>query len=222
MTRSLPMMLILAGLMSAASALAEHAVEAPSTHGLSELDSGDFDTVRVATDADLGHYASVYVARPEVAFRKHWVRDQNRNVGIKVRDRDVQRIKDDLSGLMQRVVTEAFEAAGYTLADSPGAGVLIVQPDIVDLDLVAPDLPTASRTMSYSESAGAMTLDLTLRDGETGRTLMQIEDRQRDPRRGWYEWRTRPYNQAVARRMMRSWAESLPPTVARQSATGDA
>ncbi len=210
MNRILTTLLLTAGL-----AAPLHADDPPAVNdaGLSLTPDLPLETVYLANDARLDEYRSVFIETPEVTFRKHWMRDQNRADSLKVRQRDVDRIAGDMSELMLEVMGKAFTEGGWTLAEAPGPGVLVVRPNIVDLDVIAPDIPRAQRVDSYSESAGSMTLDLELADGASGDLLLQATDHQRDPRRGWLEWRTRPYNNTVARRMMGYWARDMVETI---------
>jgi hypothetical protein len=90
-----------------------------------------------------------------------------------------------------------------------GEDVLLVTPAIVDLDVTAPDLPQANRSMSYSESAGEMTLKLELFDSITNDKIATATDRKRDYRDGYLQWRTSVSNRADAKRMMTAWAKAL-------------
>ncbi len=186
------------------------------TPWLTPTESPSFDELRIDPETRLDGFRAYYVETPTVAFRDNWQRDQNRHKNLKVKDRDVERIRNDMSDLFQEVVTEAFLDAGYALAEAPGEGVLVVRPAIEELDIIAPDVPTTSRTYTYSQSAGAMTLAVELVDGGTGRAVLQASERKRDPDRQFFEWRTRPNNTAVARRMMRTWAGNLESVVSEE------
>ena len=63
--------------------------------------------------------------------------------------------------------------------------------------------------MSYSESAGEMTLNLELYDSVTNDKIAKATDRQRDYQRGYMQWRTSVSNRADAKRMMTTWAKAL-------------
>jgi len=203
---------LLSGLLAVAPAVGAETSPSPDD-GLTPVDSGDFDSLYTAETGALAGFDRVFVAPPEVAFRDHWLRDQNRYAPQRLRERDVERIRERMAELMRETVTEEFTANGWSVAEAPGPGVLVVRPNIVDLDVIAPDVRDANRSFTFSESAGAMTLDLELADGASGRVLLRAEDRRRDPRRGFLEWRTEVYNTAVARRMMKGWARDLRATL---------
>ena len=63
------------------------------------------------------------------------------------------------------------------MVEDAGEDVLIAKPAIVDLDVIAPDLQTAQRSKTYSESAGEMTLVLELYDSLTHDKIVTVRDR---------------------------------------------
>ena len=121
----------------------------------------------------------------------------------------MERIMADVATLFREVFTKELQDGGYELVEEQGANVLIVKPAIVDLNVYAPDIKSASRTNSYSESAGEMTLNLELYDSVTGDKIAKATDRKRDYDRVYMQWRTSVSNRADARRMMTPWAEAL-------------
>ena len=166
-------------------------------------------TVYADPGADLGIYKKVWLQDASVSFKKNWQRDQNRAQPFKVTDKDVERIKTDVATLFRQVFEEQLREGGYQLVDAAGPDVLLIKPAIVNLDVVAPDTNTPARTQQYSESAGQMTLKLELYDSETNDLIVKASDRKEDFRQGYWEYRTRVNNRAVAKRMMTSWAKAL-------------
>jgi hypothetical protein len=214
MDRALIMLALLALSFPALSA-----TDTPDGHDapwLAERATSDFDTLLVDPDVRLDGFSAFFVEKPTVNFRDHWQRDQNRFDRFKVKDRDVARIQEDLSAMLQEIITESFLEAGFELADAPANGVLVIRPAVVELDIIAPDVPTTSRTYAYSQSAGAMTLEVEVSDGHSERVMLRASERKRDPDRQTFEWRTRPYNTVIARRMMRTWAEDLQAVVSEE------
>ena len=159
--------------------------------------------------ADLSIYNRVWLQDATVSFKKNWLRDQNRGSAIRVRNSDMKRIEEDVASLFREVFTEELTSAGYELAEQADADVMIVRPAIVDLDVVAPDIKTSSRSMSFSDRGGEMTLQLELIDSVTNDKFAVATDRKRDYDRGYIEWRTSVSNRALAKRMMKSWAVTL-------------
>lgn len=179
--------------------------------GMELVKDSDLATVYADPGADLSIYNRIWLEDATVAFKKNWQRDQNRSSAnrFKVRTKDMERILADTATLFREVFTKELLDGGYVLAEEAGDDVLLVKPAIVDLDVTAPDIPQPTRNMSFSESAGEMTLNLELYDSITGDKIAKATDRKRDAFRGYVEWRTSVNNRAVARRMMESWAKAL-------------
>jgi hypothetical protein len=203
-------MLFAALTLAAASSLP---ADESSNPALEPVASKAFDDLQALPGLDLSAFDAVFVAQPQVTFRKNWRRDQSRSLRWRVRDEDVERIKADLSGMVREVFVEEFTNAGYRLADAPSEGVLVVRPDIIELNVVAPDIRFPGRYFQYSEYAGQMTLDLELRDGASDEVLLALEDRKRDNRQGFFQWRTQVSNLAVARLWTRNWAREVRETM---------
>jgi hypothetical protein len=178
--------------------------------GMHLVKDSDLATVYADPDANLTGYKKVWLEDATVHFRKNWQRDQNRSYAFKVKDSDMERIREEVASLFREVFEAELADGGYELTTKAGEDVLRVQPAIVDLDVHAPDTRnmTAS-TQQYSESAGEMTLNVVLFDSVTGDKIAKAIDRQRDFKRGYMEWRTSVGNRQVARRMMTTWAKAL-------------
>jgi hypothetical protein len=175
----------------------------------------DTELASVYTDpgVDLGIYKSIWLQDATVAFKKNWQRDQNRGHNYKIQTSDMEQIKQDVATIFREVFTQELLEAGYELVAETGAEVLKLKPFIVDLDVIAPDIQNAGRTMTFSESAGEMTLNLELYDSLTDDKIAKATDRKQDFRKGYIEWRTKIGNRAIARRMMKSWAIALRSTL---------
>lgn len=151
----------------------------------------------------------------EVAFRKNWLRDQNRDridLGNRVTQKDVDRIRDTLAAECDKHFRAALEKdPPYTLVEtfSEGEQVLILRPAIVNLDIAAPDILSPGMSRSYTTSAGEMTLVLEMLDGTTGETLVRALDRQRAADIGSLQWTNSVTNKADAERALRYWANLL-------------
>ncbi len=177
--------------------------------GMVLVKNSELATVYADPGADLGIYKRIMLLDATVAFKKNWKRDQNRSDPLKVKDRDMVRIQEEVAELFREVFTKELVDAGYTMADEPGADVLLVKPAIVDLDITAPDIPSSTRTRSYSETAGEMTLNLELFDSLTDDKIVKATDRKRDDDFWRMEWRTSVSNRSDAKRMMTAWAKAL-------------
>lgn len=200
---------LLLGISTLSPAWAKKKLPEVNEDGMELVKDSKLATVYADPGADLSIYNRVMLLDATVAFKKNWKRDQNRGVSMRVKDSDMVKIQEGVAELFQEVMTKELVDGGYTMADAPGEDVLLVKPAIVDLDVYAPDIQSATRTMSYSESAGEMTLHIELFDSITDDKIAKAIDRQRDPRRGYQQWRTKVSNRADAKRMMTVWAKAL-------------
>lgn len=202
----------LVAVLSVSPALAKKSPPAVNDEGMELIKDTKYTTIYADPGADLDVYKQIWLQDASVAFKKNWQRDQNRSTrsaNNRVRDSDMERIKQDVATLFKEVFTTELVDGGYELVQQAGEDVLIVKPAIVDLDVNAPDLRTAARTSTYSESAGEMTLELELYDSLTNDKIATAKDRKRDYQRGYVEWRTSVSNRATAKRMMSSWARAF-------------
>jgi hypothetical protein len=207
---SLVMIALLLSIATVSTAWAKKNLPEVNDEGMELVKNSDLAIVYADPGADLSIYNRVMLLDASVAFKKNWQRDQNRGASrLRVKDRDMVKIQEEVATLFREVFTKELVDGGYTMAEEAGEDVLMVKPAIVDLDVYAPDIQSATRTMSYSESAGEMTLNLELFDSITEDKIAKATDKQKDPRRGYHQWRTKVSNRADARRMMIKWAEAL-------------
>ena len=177
--------------------------------GLQRVEDSRLGLVYVRPGAELGTYRRIMLGDVTVAFRKNWLRDQNRGT-TRVRASDVERIKTELAELFHEVFVEELAADdGWELVDEAADDVLRLEPAIVNLDITAPDVPTAGRSYQFAESAGEMTLELEVFDSVSGELLARAVDRRRDRETGSFEWRSRVSNRADAKRILSVWARLL-------------
>jgi len=189
--------------------MAKKSLPEVNDEGMELVKNSKMTTIYADPNANLGIYSRIWLKEATVAFKKNWQRDQNRNTAMRVQTKDMVKIQEDVATLFDDVFTKELLEGGYELVEEAGDDVLIVVPAIVDLDVIAPDIQRASRTNSYSESAGEMTLNLELFDSVTNDKIAKATDRKRDYDRGYLEWRTSVNNRSVAKRFMTTWAESL-------------
>jgi hypothetical protein len=184
---------------------------AVSVEGLELVDKTRRGELYSDPNADWNSYTRILLDPATVAFRKNWQRDQNRMQPFKVRAEDMERIKSELSELFGEVFAEELTSkGGYVMAAESGDDVLRITPQIVDLDVYAPDTRSSPGiTKSYTESAGRMTIKLDMFDSVTGDLIARASDRQEAPRRGYMQWTTSVTNRAEAKRMLERWAREL-------------
>jgi len=197
--------------LSVAPLRAADEVSAVSLDGLELVSKDRRGETYADRDIDWAVYTKIHLDPATVAFRKNWQRDQNRSQPFKVDAKDMERIKSELSQLFGEVFTEELTTkGGYEMSEENGDGVLRIVPQIVDLDVYAPDTRnTAGMQRQYTDQAGRMTLKLEMYDSVTGDLIATISDRQEAPRRGYMQWTNSVTNRAEAKRMLERWAREL-------------
>lgn len=195
-----------------------------SMEGLELVEKDRRGEIYADPDADWSGYSRIQLDEATVAFRKNWQRDQNRSQPFKIKTEDMERIKSELSVLFGEVFAEELtQNGGYEISDESAEDVLRITPRIVDLDVYAPDTRSSpGRTMSYTEQAGRMTLQLDIFDSVTGDMIAKTSDRQEAPRRGYMQWTTSVTNRAEARRMIERWAREFRERLDQARASGTA
>lgn len=182
--------------------------------GLDLVRSDKHSAVYVKSEAQLDIYDEFAIVPCEVAFRKNWQRDYNsahRSSGQQIKERDIDRIKRELGEECTAFFTDALsEEPSYNLVTEwqEGQDVLLVRPNIVNLNITSPDVSSPSMTRSYSASAGSMTLYLELIDAETSEVLVRAYDSKADPD-SFVNYANKITNRQAADRMLKSWANRL-------------
>jgi len=206
----LTLILAVTGLTVAADALAQDEAVQASAEGLQLVEKDRRSEIYANPDVDWGMYTAVQLEKALVSFRRNWQRDQNRTNSFKVNAKDMEKIRNSLSELLNQVLTEELtKNGGYTMSASSGEQVMTIRPEIVDLDVAAPDTMKASVGKQYTDSAGRMTAKLEVYDSVTGELLATVSQRLEDPRRGYMQWTTSASNRADAERLLRQWAGDL-------------
>jgi hypothetical protein len=193
-------------LLAATPATAQDSAE--SLDGLVEINSRRMDAAFLLPGADFRPYTKIMLDKPEVAFRRDWLRSMNstRSVNRRVTDQDVQRIMEAARSNFTDVFAEAFTGAGYQVVTEPGPEVMRVSTAIVNLFINAPDTMTAGRSRTFTATAGEATLVMEVRDSETNALMARVLDRR--------ETRNMPgvansvTNLADFRQLLRNWSRA--------------
>jgi len=177
--------------------------------GLERVEVRGLDRVFIRPGASLAAYSRVQLEPISVAFRRDWGRSTAPGSRLRIREEDLQRIRQGLSELVHEQVRAELADGGYPLTEEPGEDVLAVRLSIVNLHINAPDLNTPNRVRSYTTSVGEMTLVAELRDSVSGELLARILDR--SVGRDFVHMRvvTRVDNVSEARTIARAWARAL-------------
>jgi len=188
-----------------------------SEDGLVLVEGTQADAVYKLPDADFGQYELVYIADVEVAFRKDWLKDQNRSrpsLGPRLTQEDADRIKQAVATIFTEIFTEELVKGGYKVIASPAEAnptddVLVLLPAIVNLDVSAPETRMAGRSRTFTASAGSMTLYMEFHDGVTGALLGRVVDSQAARDTTYMQVSNSVTNKAEADRLLRKWARKL-------------
>ena len=148
--------------------------------GLVQVPSKRLGLVYLQPGADFRGYTKVRIEPTEVAFKKNWARDYNRDtrsLSARVSDSEVQRAITQAVAGATDIFTEAWTKGGYTVVTDPGPDVLSVRTGVLNVVVNAPDqLDPGVRT--YSEEAGSATLFVEARDSLTGALLGRAVDQE--------------------------------------------
>jgi len=180
--------------------------------GLHRVADSKMAIVYAEPGADLVQYKRIQLLDAYVAFKKNWARDQRSRSADKlsVTSRDVEKIKTNLAKEFQEVFRKTLEDGGYEIVDEAGEDVLLVRPAIINLDVNAPDTMRAGRSMSFTSTAGEMTLYIEIYDSITGDLIAKALDRKADTsRQSYYTWTNSVTNKAAAKRILQGWADIL-------------
>ncbi|MEJ2384778.1 MAG: DUF3313 family protein [Xanthomonadales bacterium] len=206
---------LLTGLLALAAPLAAIATDSDpwevALDGMEQIDKSRHGAIYADPGVDWSIYQQVRLDPATVAFRKNWLRDQNRYQTNRIRTQDVERIKNTMAETFDKVFREELGGeGGYTLTAENGEDVLRITPHIEDLDLYAPDPRSAPGIQrSYAESMGRMTLRLDFYDSVTGDLIATASENREAPRRGYLQWSNSVTNTKEARLMFQGWAKRL-------------
>ncbi len=199
-------------LMAPVAATADDHTNPESIDGLVLVPDSKVEAAYVDPDADFGEYNRIMMLDALVAFKKDWQKNTSKTGSRhRVSANDMERIKTEVAIMFREVFAEELSKDdGYEIVDEAGEDVLLIRPAIIDLDIAAPDTPTAGRSRTYTARSGAATLYIELYDSMTGDMLARAADRKVARQTGGYlTYTNRVTNTADARRMFRSWARQL-------------
>jgi hypothetical protein len=207
---------VLVGTVATAQAADDDWPPKVTSDGLNLVEGTEAAAVWVVDGADFSEYSRVMIVDVGVGFKKNWRRDYNReelSLGSQVSKSDAEKIKQRVADEFKKVFTAELEKAGYEVADYDVSlaedDILVLRPAIVDLVVTAPDTNSASRSRTYSASAGAMTLYLEFYDSVTSSILGRVVDRKNAQNNGMVQISNRVTNKSDADRMFRKWTGLL-------------
>ena len=178
--------------------------------GMEVIQHGHGEEMQIATDVDWNSYTKIILRAAPVEFRENWKSDQERLHGKEIRDEDVKRIEDAVSGQLSKVMYKTLsESGGYEMTSESGEGVMVFQPNIIDLDVQATGWVQNSILESLPAYRGGMTIELVIRDSVSDKLLAVAWQNQSDPYADDMD-RTANFSNALAfRTMSKTWADWL-------------
>jgi hypothetical protein len=209
-------LVVLVGTFATAQAADDDWPPKVTSDGLNLVEGTKAAAVWVLDGADFSEYSRVMIVDVGVGFKKNWRRDYNRDeisLGSQISKSDAEKIKQRVADEFKKVFTAELEKAGYDVADYDlklaEDDILVLRPAIVDLVVTAPDTNSASRSRTFTASAGAMTLYLELYDSVTSSILGRVVDRQNSRGNGMMQISNRITNKTEADRMFKKWTGLL-------------
>jgi Protein of unknown function (DUF3313) len=211
-TPALRQRLLACGLaLSAAAALGANARldELMSHDGLRQISVKGLDLVYARPGAVLSTYKQVMLDPTQVSFSKSWA-PKRPGSALPLPESDREAIRSGVARIVhEEFVRELQSNSGYRIVDAAGPDVLRVRADIANLIVNAPDVASASRSRSYTLTAGEMTLVAELIDSETGQVQARLVDRREARRSGHLQLSLSVDNLADARSIAATWARTL-------------
>jgi Protein of unknown function (DUF3313) len=182
-----------------------------SPEGLRLMPDTKLAAVYMKPGADLSQYDKIALLDTYVSFAKNWQRDTNAAATFEnqVSDQDMQKIRESVSREFAREMTKVLTADGRQIVTTGGAGVLILRPAIINLQVTAPDLMTPGMEQTFVASAGSMTLYLELLDGKTGDLIARVIDPEAADDAGMAGIANGVTNMADFDRIVQRWAQIL-------------
>jgi len=189
--------------------IAQNAASTSTIDGLQLIDDTKLTIVYAQPGINLGQYKRIYLDDAYIAFKKNWQRSKNKSQPNQVSSDDILKMKSELAALFRQVFSKTLQEGGYELVTERAEDVLLIKPAIINLDVIAPDTTSDNNSLSYSESAGEMTLYMELYDSLTDDLIAKALDRQIDRRTGFFQWQAQVTNRAAASRILQVWANVL-------------
>jgi len=201
----------LAALMWLGATLAIAAENPGSWDGLIEIKPKRLDAAYLLPGADFSKYTKIMMDPVEVAFKKDWADNYNREAATlsqRLTPERVEKIAQAARDGFTEVFTEAYRNAGLEFVTAPGPDVLRLRPGVVDLYIAAPDNMSAGRSRTYTMEAGQATLFLEARDATTGALLGRALDRRATRGTGMAQISNSVTNISDFKALFKQWAES--------------
>jgi Protein of unknown function (DUF3313) len=178
--------------------------------GLVEVKPKRIDAGFLLPGADFRPYKKIMMDPVEVAFKKDWMKDYNRDAATlsqRLTQEDLDNIAKAARENFEEVFTETYRNAGMEIVTTPGPDVLRLRPGVMDLYITAPDTMTAGRSRTYTTESGEALLFLEVRDSTTGALLGRALDRRNTRYTGQVQLSNRVTNLSDFRTLFKQWAD---------------
>lgn len=194
--------LFVATLLAASAA----AATAPQD-GLEPIKVRGIDQAWQRPGTSLATYSGVVLKPVAVQFSANWNPRSYGTFGLKTGE--IEKIRSEMAELAGESFERVLSKKGHAIASAPGANVLDLQLEVVDLYVNAPETELKSSNRTYVRSAGQMRLLVTLRDSATGAILYRSSDLDRGDEAPRLELATTAYNRTEFERVFTTWAQQL-------------
>lgn len=211
------MILVATALFLAACATSEPSIQqgpdAETTFdGLVAIDNSNFSRAWIDPEVDLKSYNKIILGPAEFEFRAvkkrsaHFALGRSNEREFWISDENRQKLEDTVTAVFNE---ELANSKHFTITDTPGPDVLILQGAILDIVSRVPS-DFVGRVEIYLESVGEGTLVLELADSLSGETIYRAAERRRIERPGREPIEAnRVTSWAEVRRWARRWATRL-------------
>jgi hypothetical protein len=187
--------------------------EVQTWDGLTRMKAKRMDAVFLLPGADFTGYRGVTIEPVEVALKENWQRDINRSrrgTSRRVTDEQVQKMREEVAEALPQIFAKEFEKQGWTVAPAAGPNILTLRSAVINIDVAAPDTPSAGRVNSYTFDAGSATLALEVRDSQTRQLLGRAVDARTTPgSSATMEWTTSVSNRSDFKALFNEWARII-------------
>jgi len=201
-------------LIPLASILAACAAPSVSSDGLVSEHSSKFDELYFRPSADLSTYRRVMIEPVPVKFRSDFLSGKHGSNYLLAQPmyrpyQEPEALAEDISGLMQASLADAFRAANYEVVDAAAPGVLRISARIDELFVNAPDRLSSSVRATLNHDTGQATLSLEAADAVSGAVLARIVHRNIVREVGRINLATDTTNRSWFETAFRRWAANV-------------
>lgn len=148
--------------------------------GLQPVKAAGLDLVFVRKEARLDGYSKVLLKPPVVEANPDWRRKSG--MGVSTTPVKIQPVIDQITVMLHESLQKTLTDGGYELVQTPGEGVVEVEPAILNLFLIAVENSVQRGDSMDGRSLGRMTLVADLRDSRSGELILRAFDDEAGPK----------------------------------------